>query len=99
MTTRLRLTQHAVRDLKEISEHYSGIAAALGARFTADLDVAIERMTLFPHGAPPVEGFKGLRRTRMRHSPYGIFYQQAETGELLIVRVLHSRRHHPGALR
>nr|WP_256840240.1 type II toxin-antitoxin system RelE/ParE family toxin [Ornithinimicrobium sp. HY1745] len=93
---RIILTQHAVTDIAEARDHYAAIAPHLSLRFVEDIDAAFERMTMFPRGAPPVEGFDELRRARMRQFPYGIFYQVAN--DLLVVRVLHTRRHHPDAI-
>lgn len=92
------LTEHAVRDVEEACDHYAGIDADLRVRFACSLDAAIERISMFPRGAPPVVGFDELRRARMRQFPYGVFYQQTSEEELLIVRVLHARRHHLDAL-
>lgn len=92
------LTPHSVRDVEDATDYYTGLDAQLGGRFVDDLDAAIERIVMFPKGAPPVEGFDELRRARMRHFPYGIFYQQTPAGDLLIVRLLHARRHAPSAL-
>lgn len=95
---RILLTQHAVGDVEEACEHYAGIHTELGTRFADDVDAAIERIVTFPRGAPEVEGFDGIRRTRIRRFPYGVFYQLTPAGDLLVVRVLHSRRRHRAAL-
>lgn len=95
---RIVLTPHAVGDVEEACDSYATIDPELSTRFADDVDAAIERIMMFPRGAPAVEGFDTLRRARMRRFPYGIFYQQTPAGDLLVVRVLHSRRHHPGAL-
>ncbi|MEV4901010.1 type II toxin-antitoxin system RelE/ParE family toxin [Citricoccus sp. NPDC055426] len=92
------LTPEAVRDLEEVTDHCADIDPDLGERFLAAVDAAVERLQLFPRGAPPVEGFDALRRARMRHFPYGLFYQPTATGDLLVVRVLHSRRDRQDAL-
>lgn len=95
---RVALTRQAARDVEEAYDFYAGIDLELSTRFTEDVDATIERMVMFPRGAPMVEGFDGLRRVRVRRFPYGNFYQQTPGGDLLVVRVLHSRRHLPGAL-
>ncbi|WP_228255042.1 type II toxin-antitoxin system RelE/ParE family toxin [Ornithinimicrobium avium] len=95
---RIVLTQHAVSDIEEACDYYAGIDPKLGTRFADDVGAAIERIVMFPKGAPAVEGFDELRRARMRRFPYGVFYQQTPAGDLLVVRVLHSRRHPAGAL-
>lgn len=96
---RIRLTASAVVDLESARDDYSAIDPELGHRFLTDVDAAMERLETFPAGAPPVEGFADLRRARLRHFPYGIFYQRLSSGDgLLVVRVLHARRDHPPAV-
>lgn len=95
---RIALTPQAVGDVEEACDYYAGIDSRLSTRFVDDVDAAIERIVMFPRRAPAVDGFDMLRRARMRRFPYGIFYQHTAAGDLLVVRVLHSRRHHPGAL-
>ncbi len=96
---RIRLTARAVVDLENARDYYSAINPELGLRFLSDVDAAMDRLATFPAGAPPVEGFDDLRRARLRHFPYGVFYQHSHAGnDLLVVRVLHTRRDHPPAL-
>lgn len=96
---RIRLTAHAVVDLENAHDYYFAIDPELGHQFLSDVDAAMERLETFPAGAPSVEGFHDLRRARMRHFPYGVFYQHSPAGkDLLVVRVLHARRDHPPAL-
>ena len=95
---RVVLTQHAAKDAENAYDYYAAFDPELSARLAEDVDAAVERMVMFPRGAPVVEGFDGIRRARVRRFPYGIFYQQTPAGDLLVVRVLHSRRHAPRAL-
>lgn len=95
---RIVLTPQAVSDIEQAVNYYTEMDGELSARFLDEADAAIERLEMFPKGSPPVEGFDELRRARMQHFPYGFFYKQTEAGDLLVVRVLHSRRHHPDAL-
>lgn len=95
---RVILTRHAVADVEEAFDDYAGIDPKLGTRFVEGVDAAIERIVMFPRGAPLVDGFDELRRARMSRFPYGVFYQQTPVGDLLVVRVLRSRRHPPGDL-
>lgn len=95
---RIVLTPQAVTDIEEAVDYYRGIDPELSARFIDDVDAAIARIMVFPKGSPPVEGFDGLRRARMRQFPYGVFYQQTQASDILVVRVLHTRRHHPDAI-
>jgi toxin ParE1/3/4 len=87
---RVRLTPQAVADLEHARDHYAAIDLALGERFLDDVDAAIGRLTMFPAGAPPVSGFDNLRRARMRRFPYGIFYRESPTEEVIVVRALHT---------
>lgn len=87
----IRLTRLAAEDLETAHAHYDSVDPDLGRRFVADLDLVMERLQTFPHGAAPVEGFPGLRRARMRQFPYGVFYRPG-TDDLVIVRVLHTRQ-------
>ena len=95
---RIVLTPQAVSDIKGASAYYAGKDQELSAQFVDGVDALIRRIEMFPKGATPVDGFDELRRARMRHFPYGIFYQQTQAGELLVVRLLRARRHHPDAL-
>lgn len=95
---RIALTPQAVSDIEEALDYYREMNQELSAQFVDEVDAAIARIVMFPKGSPPVAGFNELRRARMRQFPYGVFYEQTDAGDLLVVRVLHSRRHHPDAL-
>ena len=87
---RIRLTQHAVDDLRDAVDHYDDVAG-LGEEFLDQFDNLVERLLMFPNGAPPVEGFPGVRRARIRRFPYGAFYR-LDGDDLVVLRVLHGRR-------
>lgn len=95
---KVHITRDAESDLVTARRYYAAIDSALGERFLDDFDAVIDRLAVFPDGAPPVEGFTALRRTRMRRFPYGVFYTRAGEAELIVVRVLHTRRDQPAAL-
>ncbi|MGB4777146.1 type II toxin-antitoxin system RelE/ParE family toxin [Microbacterium sp.] len=78
-------------DLDDAREHYRTIDESLEERFLDQLDRVMQRLVTFPNGAPPVDGFAGVRRARMRQFPYGIFYAVDDEG-ILVLRVLHTRR-------
>lgn len=84
----------AVEDLRRARDHHARIDPALSQKFAHAFDTVVSRIRAFPHGAPPVEGFPGLRRARMRRFPYGVFYLDVPDQDLviLVVRVLHSSR-------
>ncbi|WP_062377142.1 type II toxin-antitoxin system RelE/ParE family toxin [Demequina pelophila] len=87
----VRLTARAARDLADIRDRYREVDDATAARFLESLDGAIERMKMFPNGAPPVEGMPGVRRARVRRFPFGVFYR-LEGPDIVVLRVLHTRR-------
>lgn len=66
------LGELAVEDLRRARDHYARIDPALSQNFADASDTVISRIGAFPHGAPPVEGFPGLRRARMRRFPYRV---------------------------
>ncbi len=88
---RMVLGEHAVDDLRRARDHYSAIDSALSDEFAHTFDAVVERIQMFPHGAPPVDGLPGLRRARMRRFPYGVFYRDADE-TVMVVRVLHNAR-------
>ncbi len=88
---RVRLTEPSVGDLAETRDHYRAIGEDLEQRFFDQLDLVVDRLLTFPNGAPPVDGFPGVRRARMRQFPYGVFYR-LDGDDILILRVLHTRR-------
>lgn len=88
----LRFGRHAIHDLEEARDYYARIREELADGFVADLDRVVERMQMFPNGAPPVEGFPGVRRARMRRFPYGVFYRVLEPDAIEVLRVVHAAR-------
>lgn len=70
---------------------YEGVSGGLGEQFLEQLVLALERLQLFPNGATPVDGMPGMRRGRARRFPYGVYYQ-VQDEELIVLRVLHTRR-------
>ncbi|WP_169796913.1 type II toxin-antitoxin system RelE/ParE family toxin [Janibacter corallicola] len=50
---RIRFTRHAAADLHDAGDHYTSIAPALREQFLADVDLVMERIHTFPHGAAP----------------------------------------------
>ena len=88
---RIVLGEHAVDDLRRARDHYSAIDPALSDDFAQAFDAVVERIQMFPHGAPPVDGLPGLRRARMRRFPFGVFYRDTDE-TVIVVRVLHNAR-------
>ncbi len=88
---RIVLGEHAVDDLRRARDHYSAIDPTLSDDFALAFDVVVERIEIFPRGAPPVDGFPGPRRARIRRFPYGVFYRDTDE-TVIVVRVLHNAR-------
>lgn len=88
------LGAHVIDDLRRARDYYARIDPALSEDFADALDTVMTRIEAFPHGAPPVDGFPGLRRARMRRFPYGVFYRDTpgQDSVILVVRVLHGSR-------
>lgn len=85
------LGEHAVDDLRRARDHYAAIDPALSDDFALAFDAVLERIRIFPHGAPPVDGLHGLRRARMRRFPFGVFYRDTDE-TMIVVGVLHNAR-------
>ena len=92
----IHLTPHAAADLRDACDVYARADPALPDRFLVDVDLVVERILTFPHGATPVAGHPDPRRARMRHFPFGVFYRVEEAGEVTILRVpsWRARRRH-----
>lgn len=88
---RIVLGEHAVDDLRRARDHYASIDPALSDDFALAFDAVVERLRIFPHGAPPVDGLPGIRRARVRRFPYGVFYRDTDE-TLIVVRVVHNAR-------
>lgn len=83
---------NAIADLQAARDRYDEFGVDVAEPFAAALNQTVERLQMFPRSGTPVEGFEDVRRARLRGFPYGLFYRLAETDEVRIVRVLHSRR-------
>lgn len=88
---RVGFTSRAVGDLEAVLSHYGDLHDELPTTFLVDFDSALERLMMFPNGAPPVEGFPGMRRARMRRFPYGIFYRPGDAATV-VIRVLRTKQ-------
>lgn len=86
------LGPQAVADLRSARDYYADLDPGLVPRLHGELERVMERLELFPASGTPVEGMPGVRRARMRHFPYGVFYRLVGADEIRIVRVLHTRR-------
>lgn len=92
------LGQLAAEDLREARDHYLGIDPELASRLRDDIGQVVERLELFPRSGRPVVAVAGVRRARLQHVPYNVFYRVADPDEVTILRVLHVRRDADSAL-
>ncbi len=85
----VRLAPLAVQDLRAARDHYASINPDLRASLLDAFEQVLERIEMFPQGAPGVDGFPGVRRARLPRFAYGVFYRSQPNGDLEILRVLH----------
>jgi plasmid stabilization system protein ParE len=85
---RVKLTDLAAADLKEIGEHYRRVVDQdLARRMVGRIKVAVLGLAEFPESAPPYELVPGTRCLVVVNGLYLVFYRVTE-----VVEVLHVRR-------
>jgi toxin ParE1/3/4 len=62
----------------------------LGVRFAAAIDETLQRIASNPSAFPVIHG--EVRRAVVRRFPYGVYFRVQED-ELVIIAVMHGRRH------
>jgi plasmid stabilization system protein ParE len=77
-------------EFNEAIEYYENCEAGLGYDFSIEVHTAIQNMVNYPTAWPVVE--EDVRRCLVNRFPYGIIYN-IEGGEILILAVMHLRRH------
>lgn len=82
-------------DLRQAREWYENQRTGLGEEFVAETTATIGLLARGPELHP--EYYRGFRRILMRRFPYKIFYR-LEGNQIIVFRVLHSRRDHPRLL-
>jgi plasmid stabilization system protein ParE len=88
---RVKLTDLAAADLKEIDEHYRRVVDQdLARRMVGRIKVAVLGLAEFPESAPPYELVPGTRCLVVADGLYLVFYRVTEVVE--VVEVLHVRR-------
>jgi plasmid stabilization system protein ParE len=93
---RLVIRSRAETDLREAQNWYENQRTGLGAEFLAEIDATIRVLIRDPQRHPVY--YRGFRRVLTRRFPYKLFYR-LEDDRVIIFRVLHVRRDHPGLLR
>jgi toxin ParE1/3/4 len=84
----MRFRARAQRDVLDAALWYESHRTDLGAQFVLDVDVAVERIIENPNQFPIYEA--PARRVLLSRFPYAVYYQ---TAPLVVLRVLHLRRH------
>lgn len=79
----------ARREIIDARNWYNGEVNGLGARFVDELDHQIERIITGPDQFPVMEA--DVRRARLRHFPYGLFFRQIEQ-TIYVLACFHSSR-------
>ena len=86
---RARFLSTAEAELAEAMNYYGGIEPDLGARFLAEVEASVALIEAHPLAWMPLS--PRTRRCRVKHFPFGLFYQ-VRTEEILIVAVMDLRR-------
>ncbi len=79
----------ARQEIIEAYDWYERELAGLGARFHEELDHQIERIATRPLHFPIL--LADIRRARLRHFPYGLFFRQVDQATYIIA-CFHSSR-------
>jgi plasmid stabilization system protein ParE len=90
---RVHLKRRAAEDLRDAKAWYSRRSAGLGKRFAVEFDEVLREVITSPAAFQVVEG--NVRRALLLRFPFSVYYT-LENHELIILAVLHFRRH-PGS--
>lgn len=80
----------AEAEFKGAIEYYEDSEPGLGYDFSIEVFATIQNIVNYSTAWPVVEG--DIRRCLVRRFPYGVLYS-IEQGEILILAVMHLRRH------
>lgn len=90
MSARVVVRLQAEAELLAARDWYENQRAGLGQEFVNEVREAVSAIAARPLTFPKVHG--EMRRVILRRFPYGVFFQTT-TAEILILGVLHGRRH------
>jgi plasmid stabilization system protein ParE len=90
MSLRFNLTPHADQDIEEAVAWYDEQVPALGSQFLRALRSRFQEILWQPELFRPF-GRRGLRKARILHWPYSVFFRVVQD-ELRIVAVWHGAR-------
>jgi len=87
---KFRLLPPAKSELQSAAHYYESCVSGLGHDFLQEVRETIYRIIRWPRAWHPLD--EEFRRCRTHRFPYAIIYT-IENGEVLIVSVMHLRRH------
>jgi plasmid stabilization system protein ParE len=87
---KFRLLLPAAGELRSAARHYEGQIQELGHDFIQEVRAAILRIIQWPDAWQLLD--EEIRRCRTHRFPYGIIYA-VESGEVLVISVMHLHRH------
>jgi len=87
---RVAFRPQAEAEVLEARAWYEDRRAGLGTTFATAVETTVEEIVRTPLAVPHVSG--DMRRAVLRRFPYAIYFR-ASAGEILIVAVMHDRRH------
>lgn len=90
---RVHLKRRAAQDLRDAKAWYNRQSSGLGKRFAVEFDEVLREVIASTVAFQVVEG--GVRRALLLRFPFSVYYT-LENDELIILAVLHFRRH-PGS--
>ena len=90
MTPRLVLRPQAEAELLDARDWYEEQCAGLGEAFASEVDMVLARIVQTPLAYPRVQD--ETRRALIRRFPYAIYFQTM-SDEIVVLSVIHGRRH------
>ena len=90
MSRRTVVRPQAIEETRRAKVWYAARAPALGDAFLDEYEAAVTRIEAQPLAYPIVHG--PLRRALLHRFPYAILFRVTDA-ELLVVAVMHERRH------
>lgn len=87
----LVVSLNAELDTLEIAEWYEKQADFLGNRFLDELHFTYNKVLSFPESFGWYNKYSRIRKSRLHHFPYNVFYL-VENSEIRIIAIIHSSR-------
>ncbi len=88
----VRLTAHAIADIKDAAAFYDSCKSGLGAKFIEHVSAAIDKIATLPKGFTQLPDLPGeIRRYALSEFPFGIIYR-VESEQVTVLVVADLRR-------